>query len=128
MIVSTGGNLEYAEWITGGDGRFVHRDDTIDKERLRELERFLAELGQGEHAIGFDKIDCDLDEYQRNPRTLLRFWYQGEPAHAFAPVTTFYSEFGISTDRKEKFEQAFDGVLSLLPCEWISAADTQFEI
>ena len=121
MVVSQNGELEFAEWITGENGTFSHRDLKLSAENVAALNQRLQLLDTAERSVNFDSIDCDYGEYERAERKLLRFWACGEERGMFLPTASFYSDHLISNSLQEQYEAAFNSVLSLLPTHWITS-------
>ncbi|MFN9231732.1 MAG: hypothetical protein ACK6DU_10870 [Planctomycetota bacterium] len=120
MIVSANGDFEFGEWITGEDGTFFHKRLQFSKEEIDALIQSLTPLDIAEPAINFDSIECDFGEYEQPTRKLLRFWARGEERGAFLPSSKFYNDHEIKGELRNRYEAAFDAVISKLPVDWIT--------
>jgi len=120
VLVSRSGEIEFAEWITGSEGTYLHKEMQLDLARVAELTACLARLDEAERDIGFDQIECDFAEYEGAERTFLRYRATGTERGAFVPDEQFYRDFRINDERKNHFEDAIRAVLSFLPLNWIS--------
>jgi len=120
LIVSKTGELEFAEWITGEDGKYSHRTENLGEKEVAALAEGLSNLHSAEQAINFDGIEFDYDQYEGTERKVLRFWVGHEIRELFLPISKFYKDYEISENVKTQYERAFDSVVARLPLEWIT--------
>ena len=120
LIVSKSGELEFAEWITGEDGRYSHRTENLGEDEIAALGESLSNLHGAEQSINFDGIEFDYDQYEGAERKVLSFWLGHEERELFLPTPDFYKDYEISENVKNRYELAFDSVYAKLPLDWIT--------
>lgn len=123
LIVSKSGELEFAEWVTGEDGKYSHRVEHLGKNEVASLVESLSHLHAAEQTINFDGIDFDYDEYEHTERKVLRFWVGDLDRELFLPTSDFYKHYEISEEIRKRYEHAFDSVCAKLPLEWMGDKD-----
>lgn len=120
LIVTKAGELEFAEWITGEDGKYAHRTGQLDENAVAALADSLSNLHIAEQAINFDGINFDYDKYEGTERQVLRFWSDHVRRDLSLPIPDFYKDYGISVEAKAQYERAFNSVVTKMPLEWIT--------